>query len=159
MKKKYEIKNVTDVIRAITDIAEENTATAKHLLQSRGHRDFVAKAHREKALFSILLLKELGFISSDRYWAMAGNLDEKLSEERFKENVKEWQRRRQERVVVEEEVYTGEELGGRPLLDEEDKSFICPGCKDRLTYQGDYRTIKYCMLCGEKLDWSGRYGN
>lgn len=157
--KKYEINSVTDVIKSIESIIEESTSISKNLSQARGSKDFGARAHREKALFGALFLKELGLISNSRYKAMVENLDKKFSEERFKENVREWQRRRQERVVAEEEVYTGEELGGRPLLDEEDKSFICPGCKDRLTYQGDYRTIKYCMLCGEKLDWSGRYGN
>ena len=84
MRKTYEFKKIDDVIKAITDIAEQNTATAKHLLQARGHKDFTARAHREKALFSILLLKELNFIGSDRYFAMVENLDRDFKKEKLK---------------------------------------------------------------------------
>lgn len=78
------MKKVDDLVKAIMNIVEENTAIAKHLLQARGHKDFVARAHREKALFSILLLKELELISSTRYFAMVDNVDKEFKAERLK---------------------------------------------------------------------------
>lgn len=90
--KKYEINSVTDVIKSIEGIIEESTSISKNLLQARGSKDFAARAHREKALFGALFLKELGLISNSRYRAMVENLDKKFTQEKMREKTRKWQK-------------------------------------------------------------------
>lgn len=89
-------KNIGELRGKVITIAEEDIAVARNLVQVKGHRDFLARAHRQKALFTILLLKELELISSRRFQAMAENLDQdfkeqkrKAQEELAKEEIKE----------------------------------------------------------------------
>lgn len=32
--------------------------------------------------------------------------------------------------------------------------FICDTCKQSIGYSNDYQEHKYCLNCGQKLDWS-----
>lgn len=84
MTKKYEIEKVDDVINAMLGIAVENTAIANTLLKAKGHKDFIARAYRQKALFTILLLKELEFIDSSTYLTMVDNLDKEFKAAKLK---------------------------------------------------------------------------
>lgn len=91
-----EYKNISELREKIITIAEDDTAIAKNLVQVKGYKDFLARAHREKALFTILLLKELKLISPRRFQAMTESLDKdfkeqkrKAQEEMVKEEIKE----------------------------------------------------------------------
>ena len=38
-------------------------------------------------------------------------------------------------------------------LDDEYGYFICSNCDKVIAYDNDYREHKYCLNCGQKLDW------
>jgi hypothetical protein len=39
-------------------------------------------------------------------------------------------------------------------IDEEYSLFQCPSCNELILYSDDKESHKYCLNCGQKLDWS-----
>lgn len=61
------------------------------------------------------------------------------------------------RNIVDSSPAYGKDIPKKPIKPQEDYgTFQCPNCKGLIYTEDEFKTHKFCLMCGQALDWSDK---